>query len=510
MKSCLLVLMLFLFVSVDSTYAQKRGQARIDSLLQVSVKMKDDTAKVLVLQNISFEYSKIKPAEGIIYAQKELALASKLNWKKGIANSYNSIGINYLAASEYPAALDNYFKALTISEDIGDKNGTLKVLGNLSIVYRYEKKFDQALTYQLKVLGMTGKKDLEGQEYILGSIGLTYASLGQYPNAFDYQERALKIAEKLGDKEMIAKRLTNIGFTYSLVKNFPRELAFAHRALKQANAIDEKRLASVNLLNIADAYLSIAKDIDHFQPDSLVPAGRAANVAKSIVYSKQAIEVCKQTGNKIDLQTNYQNISEAHALAGNYREALMAYQQYTAIKDSLFSETNNIKIANLSSQRELDVKDKQLQIDKLEALKNRNERGFLLAGIGLMLGIIIAALRSYFVEKRTNEELQIAKKKIEERTEELDRINHQLEDIIDERTKDLKVKNKKLVDYSLYLSHQIRGPIATLKGILSLEADQLIEAPECVKLMNQKVSEIDANIIDANNMMESPVKPTEG
>ncbi len=77
----------------------------------------------------------------------------------------------------------------------------------------------------------------------------------------------------------------------------------------------------------------------------------------------------------------------------------------------------------------------------------------------------------------------------------LDLINHHLEEIIDERTKDLQIKNKKLSELTSYLSNQIRGPIATLKGLLNLEKEGLVDKPECIKMMNRSVSEIDERII---------------
>jgi len=86
----------------------------------------------------------------------------------------------------------------------------------------------------------------------------------------------------------------------------------------------------------------------------------------------------------------------------------------------------------------------------------------------------------------------------------LDRINHHLEEIIDERTKDLQVKNKKLSEYSSYLSHQIRGPIATLKGLLNLEKEGLVDQRECIRMMNKSVSEIDDKIIEMSDMLHDP------
>ena len=86
----------------------------------------------------------------------------------------------------------------------------------------------------------------------------------------------------------------------------------------------------------------------------------------------------------------------------------------------------------------------------------------------------------------------------------LDRINHHLEEIIDERTRDLQVKNKKLSEYSSYLSHQIRGPIATLKGLMNLEKEGLVDQQECINMMNKCVSDIDEKIIDMTDILHDP------
>jgi len=70
--------------------------------------------------------------------------------------------------------------------------------------------------------------------------------------------------------------------------------------------------------------------------------------------------------------------------------------------------------------------------------------------------------------------------------------------------RDLQIKNKKLSEYSSYLSHQIRGPIATLKGLMNLEKEGLVDQPECIRMMNKCVGEIDDKIIEMSDMLHDP------
>jgi len=117
------------------------------------------------------------------------------------------------------------------------------------------------------------------------------------------------------------------------------------------------------------------------------------------------------------------------------------------------------------------------------------------------VGLLISNVRR---KAKTNLKLTNLNAEVSMQKDNLDRINHHLEEIIDERTKDLQVKNKKLSEYSSYLSHQIRGPIATLKGLLNLEREGLVDEHECIRMMNKSVSEIDDKIIEMSDMLHDP------
>ena len=85
-------------------------------------------------------------------------------------------------------------------------------------------------------------------------------------------------------------------------------------------------------------------------------------------------------------------------------------------------------------------------------------------------------------------------------------INQNLEEIIEVRTKDIKVKNKKLSEYSFHLSHQIRSPVATLKGLMHLDKDNLIEKDELIEQMGKCIYDLDDKIININENLNNPLK----
>lgn len=125
---------------------------------------------------------------------------------------------------------------------------------------------------------------------------------------------------------------------------------------------------------------------------------------------------------------------------------------------------------------------------------------------GLLLVVVVLLIGNVKRKAKTNAQLTELNGEVSRQKDNLDRINHHLEEIIDERTRDLQVKNKKLSEYSSYLSHQIRGPIATLKGLMNLEKEGLVDQDECIKMMDKCVTDIDSKIIEMSDMLHGPVK----
>ena len=52
----------------------------------------DDSNKVKTLQDISYYYTSIQPDSAMLYANKTLELAEKIDWEKGIGWGYKALG----------------------------------------------------------------------------------------------------------------------------------------------------------------------------------------------------------------------------------------------------------------------------------------------------------------------------------------------------------------------------------------------------------------------------------
>lgn len=405
------VILLFLFIIDASVNAQpKLGQARLDSLLAELPKMKEDSNGVKLMTNLAFEYCLIDPNEGLKWASRELALAQKINMWRGEVWAYNDLGVNYKSKGAYPEALEVYFKALHIYEEQGDKEGIGVESVNIGTIYYHQQDYPNALDWYGKGLKIAEERnDTTRICNVLGNIGIVYSVQGKNSEALACELKSLKLAEGLNRKSAILTATTNIAATYYDLKRYPDALAYFFKALYLARELGDKLVTATNLGNIGEVYYLIARDSSHtITPDSLVPATRAANLAKSIEYYNKGIAMGRQIDFKEGIWQFSGSLSDALALQGDYRGALAAYKVATAVKDSLYNIANSEKIATLETKRAVELKNKDIQIAKL---KKRNERILFISGFTALLLITGILFRSFKKQQHSNYLLSKEKKR---------------------------------------------------------------------------------------------------
>ncbi|MBN4065999.1 tetratricopeptide repeat protein [Candidatus Amoebophilus asiaticus] len=144
------------------------------------------------------------------YYFKAMKLDEEMENKSSIARQFGNIGIVYKDQGDYPMTLKYYFKSLKINEDIGNKTGIAITLGNIGVVYyeqgdlsseakAKESYYNKALEYYFKALKM--KEELGHKSEIaatLGNIGSLYLMTGRYTEAEAYLDSALTMSDRIG------------------------------------------------------------------------------------------------------------------------------------------------------------------------------------------------------------------------------------------------------------------------------------------------------------------------
>jgi len=355
--------------------------------------------------------------KALAYDLKALKAFEDMNDKPGIANNLGNIASVYMNIGDYPKALDYSFRALKLNEEMGSKSSVASNMGTIGSIYNRQNDFSKALEYYTKALNLN--KELGSKQGLAGNyanIGIVYIYQDSIAKALEYYFKALSMYQELGTKGNIAMMLGNIGEIYGEKHNYTQSVIFLSQALKLTRKVGDRNAEAIVLGNIGEAYMRMimdtAKNNDIIVskefypvstvPDSLIPKDKSTALRRARANFVTAIQLQNEVANIEAMHLLYLNLFIADSLLGDYQGAWSAYRQHIVYRDSIFNRETKMKITTLETQRELQLKDKQIEIDKLAVEKKRNERGFFIAGMGLLLLVIGVVLKNNRTQKRSN------------------------------------------------------------------------------------------------------------
>lgn len=196
----------------------------------------------------------------------------------------------------------------------------------------------------------------------------------------------------------------------------------------------------------------------------------------------------------------YRARSRLEELRGFGDASLISFQRYTHLKDSLdeveeSTRDKNLRIAFASKHlmadiiRQRDIRDAQLSRQKAETKQAKLLRNTLLVGLLAVAIFVVMLIRSNRDKVRANRLLRsqqravkLQNKKLQEAKEEIQRINKELqesndnlEETVENRThalqkaiQDLSQVNERLDTFIYRASHDLRGPLVRMKGLVEV------------------------------------------
>lgn len=406
-RYCYLLFIMFGVLRFHAAFAQSESQRIIDSLMIELSKAKEDTARVKLMNKISFAYCNMDGTKGLEYAKKSAALATKIDYKLGLAHANNNLGNNYQLLSDYAQSLKYYFMALKLFEEVNNKEGIGMALGNIGLIYGNERNYPKAIEYYNKALTIfreLGKKNSIAVN--TGNLGNAYNDQDKYDEALPYYKESLAIYEELGDESGAAIIMGNIGNVYEGKKDHDKAIEYFNKAYALNKKLGDKYGMALNLYTTALTYQHISA--------SLGPVEKMPWLRKAKECLVKAIAMDNEIGYLDGVLSKSEVLAEVSSDYGDYKEAFFAFKEFSRLRDTVYSKEKSEAIERLQTEREVELKNKQIELDKLAVAKKRNERVFYIAGIILLLIVIGVVLRNYYIQKVSNRLLAAEKEKSEE------------------------------------------------------------------------------------------------
>jgi len=431
-------------------HAALRGQPRIDSLLERLGQTNEDAPRFFLLDDLASTYKTIDPNAGLRYGEEALQIAVDAKKTEHIIRAHITIGLNYMYKSDYQNALRHFNKAQLLSAEKGAAYMHNELVSHLGVLYQEMGNYDKALEYGRKSLenNIRIKDSLSiGGDY--GNIGIIYLLKKDFDSALEYDFKSLDIFSRLGDKEGVAKNYGNIGNVYKEYGNYVLALEYDTKALEIFRALGDRGGMAINLGNLGEVYLEMAETFNASERTPLVlPKGtRQMFLASAIENFEKCIAISKEIEQLDNIIEFSEGLSKAYRLSGNYQQALSSYETHVNYKDSVHSDRARLKIAQLETEREQALKEKQIKINYLEKARKKQERLLFALALVILLGLIGYILNKFIQQKRRNKLLAIEKRK-------------HLQHIAQQKAA--------MGDFAYRHSHDVSGQVATILGLVDI------------------------------------------
>lgn len=445
-RHCKFVILYFLYVFIS--FSAQAQTSRIDSIRLALKSPADETVKLKLLCDLSFELVDVNPDSAEFYALRAVDLSKKqknkkleatalrnLGWsvsKKGESKEsipiyreglaiakqaeekliegdiYRSLGVAHYHLSQYENALENYFHALDVYKEIKNDIKVAQVMNNIGNVYYFTKRSDAAETFYSQALEKYKKlNNEEGLAKQYGNLGLIYINNRDTLKAVEYSEKSLEYSIKIGNLSGIATSYVNLAYAYEIAEDYDKALKAANRALEIRQQIVDKKGVAIAISMLGNIYY------------------KKADYKKAIEYLKQAKELTKEIG----LTNYYQEILEylgrSYLVNGNKREAEELFKRVDELEDSIYNIDFAERIAELETEYKTKEKDAQIQIQEL-SLKRRSTYLWAAAGFIVLLWVILGiSYKAYLSKQKTNALLEKKNKEISHQKQEItDSINY--------------------------------------------------------------------------------------
>lgn len=444
-----LLLCLVLFPAF-STAQDKRIN---DSLLNL-LKTAEDTQRVHLLKELSYNNRVNDPTLAMRYANEAVALANAIDYDDGRFDAYMQKGLVFYNLSQHDSSLKYFEIARQIAEQHGDPRQLAAIYSNMGNAYGDIGQNKKCLSYYLKssmYTEQTGQKFKAA--YLQVNIGTIYSVMDQHDSALVFYESALKKMLELDpDDEKLYIVYGNLGATYLELGDTARaEDAFLesqriavrynnYRAL--ASSYDHLAIIEFSKGNVDTALMyyrsalqyatriktgqSISETSMHLGSTFL----ELGQYDSALHYLSTGVRVAENIKDYYTLDDYYAALSRVYEETGRADSALFYYKKLYAVQDTLYAMNKSNIVGEMRTELENEKREKEIEL-----LKEQDEKKNLILYSSFALGVLvllllILAINRYLVKKRSAMILQKQKEEIEVQKEIIEEKNKDITDSI--------------------------------------------------------------------------------
>ena len=354
-----------------------------DSLKAVLDTVQGDL-KVKTLNELFRTHLRSDPVTALAYTTQALSLASEINDKRGMAASYNNLGVAYRNQGALDKSLEYYITSLKLYDSLKVEEGVATTKNNIANIYSIKKDYGQAMRY-LEESNVLFQKI--GDPYrIIGSmnnLGNLYNDIQLYDKALKFYMDAYDLSEKHGAR--FSDPMNNVGNIYFNQGNYQVAVQYYQKALDIERASNNKLGVLNTVINMGITYTK----------------ARQPKLAEQ--YLAEAMALSEELQAFTTLPTIYKAGAENFSNQNKWKDAYEMQLKYDEMREKIYGEESSRNIAQMEMVLDFQETERQFEIlkkeDEIKTLELHNTRLFIIMVI-LAVIVIIAGINLFYLDRK--------------------------------------------------------------------------------------------------------------
>ncbi|MDZ7606669.1 MAG: tetratricopeptide repeat protein [Cyclobacteriaceae bacterium] len=485
LRNGLCILMFSMVVAILPAHSSMADEA--DSL-KSALESAHPAERIEIFLQLSKFYESRDPVQSLDYARNAEKEAQAAGDYVLVGKAKNRIGVAFYFLDEIENSTKHFFESLGIFDSLKNYNEKARELNNIGWMYRTINRNEDALRYFKEGIALADKTDdkllLLG---LLNNLGTVYRFRGQYQEALEVYRQSMEHNRTLQNKQWEAYTMNNIGLIYFDQHRYNMAEKYFLDALEINKLIGSVSEQSRNMLNLALAYFED-------NPDNKM----------SEYYFQKADSLISKNNLKKERLVYFEYHKDISVKKGDYKQAFESQLAYTKLQKELNYQVMEEKMATIDARYENEVKQRELEL----AIKKLSWQRFIIftgtAVFILVVSILFLGMKMYKSKVRYSHQIENLAAELRIKNDDINRINENLENIVAERTKKLRLQNEKLVKYSFINSHDIRGPLARVLGLIYLfeKENDAAKPSEIFAKLTEAAAELDQVIKETSDLLQ--------
>jgi len=417
-------------------------QTETDSLERIIKTIPSDTSKVWNLNKLVYILREQDSQKALQYGREARDLATLLNYEHGLGQALENLGWIHYRRGDYARAFELSVEAMAISEKVKDYALMARCLNNIAAVNSEQNQYDLAISNFKKAYAVSKSVgDGFSMARSLNNVGFCFFKTDQLDSARNYALWGMRTAKNVGSQYTVGFSLRTLGDIEMKERNYDAALENFENVMIIAGEINNIFLQVSTLHRLGKAYVALGK------------------LDKAIGYLNRNIAITRRHNFLSELEMSLKLISEIYEMKNDIARAYAYQTQYLDVHDSLYQQRSSEQMALMQVKFDSEMKEAKIEILtkdaelKQEQINNQQIWVYFSIGvISLMAILAFVLLYNNRRKKKANDELAIKNSEIQQQAQQLHNVN---------------ITKDKLFSV---ISHDLRSPLASLKGLMDIVA----------------------------------------